>query len=338
MVLRKVISSVTVLFSIALLLITGTGPVFAAKAGSGGDGLRISPVRSDLTIKPGASDTVDVYVTNLTDASADLKAVIDDFTAGNDESGTPNILLNGEKAPTHSLKGYVAPLGNFTLASKATKDLKVTITIPSGTPGGGYFGVVRVLPASTNSNKNVNLSASVGSLLLVTVPGKYKEQMTIASLDVRRMNTDTKTLENPSVLFTSNKNLYGVVRFQNSGDIQEEPFGKILLKKGSKTIGTYEINNVTPKGNVLPDSIRRFPVQLKGLGSIGKYTIQGNFGYGTNGQLLSASTSFYIIPVYLLVILAILLLLIILAIFMVPRMIRKYNRGVVNRAARNARR
>jgi hypothetical protein len=338
MLLRRFISSVTVFLSMAILVIAGTGPVAAASS-PGGNGLRISPVRSDLTINAGSSQTIDVYITNLTSSSADLQGVVNDFTAGTDESGTPYILLNGQKAPSHSLKGFVSGVDStFTLAPKETKDLKVTINIPTGTSAGGYFGTVRFLPAATNTNKNLNLTASVGSLLIVTVPGNYREQMSIESFDVRRLNTSTKTFDSPSVIFTSNKDLNGVVRFNNSGDVQEQPFGKILLKKGSTILGTYEINNTTPRGNVLPGSIRHFWVPLTGLGSFGKYTLEGNFGYGSKGQLLSATTTFYIIPVGIIILAVIILLLILFAIFVLPKLIRKYNRGVIKRASSRARR
>jgi len=329
MLRRKVCASASLLFAAAVLLFAGASPVLAAS--SGGNGLRISPVRSDLTIAPGTSKTIDVYVTNLTSASADLQGVVDDFTAGNNESGTPYILLNGEKAPSHSLKGYVSPIGGFTLASKATKDVKVTISIPKGVSGGGYFGAVRFLPAATNTNKNVNLTASVGSLVLVTVPGPVTEQLSIASFDVRRMNNQTNELESPSVFFTSNKNLNGVVRFDNTGNLQEQPFGKILLKKGSKVIGTYEVNNTTPRGNVLPSSIRRFAVPLKGLGGFGKYTIEGNFGYGNKGQLLTAKTSFYIVPLAAIIIAVVIILAIVLGIYL----LRAYVRGAIKKATRS---
>ncbi|HEY1835592.1 MAG TPA: hypothetical protein VGG13_02100 [Candidatus Saccharimonadales bacterium] len=332
MLRRKLFASASLLLA-AVVLVLGASPVFATAAKTGGgDGLRISPVRSDLTINAGASQTVDVYVTNLTSAPADLRGVVDDFTAGNDETGTPYILLNGEKAPTHSLKGFVSSIGSFTLGSQATKDVKVTITIPRGAKAGGYFGAVRILPASANGTKNVNLTASVGSLILVTVPGPVTQQMGIASFDVRRMNTKTNELNGSSFIFTSKKNLDGVARFDNTGDLQEEPFGKIILKKGSKVLGSYEINNTTPRGNVLPDSIRRFWVPLQGLGSFGKYTLEGNFGYGNKGQLLTAKTTFYIIPLAVIVLVIVIIALILFFVFVLPRLVRAYNRRVIKKA------
>lgn len=323
---RKVYALASILVAVSALLFSSAAPAMAATASSsstgGGNGLRISPVRTDLTINPGTTQTIDVYVTNLTSAPANLQGVVDDFTAGTDESGTPAILLNGSKAPSHSLKEYVSPIGNFTLAANATKDVKVTISIPKGVAGGGYFGAVRFMPASMNSSKNVNLAASVASLVIVTVPGPVTQQLSISSFDVRRMNTQTNALDGPSVFFTSNKNLNAVVRFDNTGNLQEEPFGKILLKKGDKVIGTYEINNTQPLGNVLPDSIRRFSTPLTGLSSFGKYTLEGNFGYGTTGQLLSAQTTFYILPVSAIVFAVVVLLVIILGIVFLRTYIR----------------
>lgn len=338
MLRRKVYASANLLVAVTALLFASAVPVMAAtsssSSASGGNGLRISPVRTDLTIRPGTSQTIDVYVTNLTSQSANLSGVVDDFTAGTDESGTPAILLNGEKAPSHSLKGYVSPIGNFTLAANATKDIKVTISIPTGVAGGGYFGAVRFMPASTDSTKNVNLAASVASLVIVTVPGPVTQQLSISSFDVRQMNIQKNTLENSSVFFTSNKNLNAVVRFDNTGNLQEEPFGKILLKKGNTTIGTYTINNAQPLGNVLPDSIRRFSVPLTGLSSFGKYTLEGNFGYGTTGQLLSAQTTFYIVPVAAVVIAVVVLLVIILGIVFLRTYIRNAVRKGISRSSK----
>lgn len=329
MLRRKIYATASLLFTMATLLFASATPALAATTNSatGGNGLKISPVRTDMTITPGSSQTIDVYVTNLTSSSANLQGVVDDFTAGSDESGTPYILLNGEKAPSHSLKGYVSPIGTFTLPAGQTKDIKVTVNIPKGVAGGGYFGAVRFLPASTNGSKNVNLAASVGSLLLVTVPGPVTEQLSIASFDVRPTNPKNGALGSPSVFFTSNKNLNSVVRFQNSGNLQEQPFGKIILKKGSSIIATYEINNTTPRGNVLPDSIRHFITPLTGLGGFGKYTLEGNFGYGSKGQLLSASTTFYIVPVAAIVIAVVILLVIIGGIFA----IRAYVKGAIKK-------
>ncbi len=326
---RRFLAACSVL---ALVALPQAASAASTTSNVGGNALQVSPVRTSVTIQPGTSQTVDVYIQNLTAAPATLSAVIDDFTAGNNENGEPNILLDGQEAPTHSLKQFVAPVGDLTLAAHAQKDVKVTITIPKATAGGGYYGVVRFEPAANSSDKNVNLSASVGSLVLVKVPGAVTEKMSLASLDVRKFDTHNQTDGSPSTLFTSNKNLDAVVRFQNQGNVQLAPFGKLVLKRGGKQIALYEVNNASEPGNVLPGSIRRFAIRLNGIGSIGKYTLEGNFGYGTKGQLLTASKTFYIIPVAAIVVAVVAVIALIALVFGFPKLLHAYNRRVIRRA------
>jgi hypothetical protein len=316
------------LISTGMILLSGATPAFAATAQSGsGNGYKISPVRTDLTINPGNSQTTDIYIQNVSSAVENLQVLVNDFQADTSETGTPAILLNGQQAPQHSLKQYVAPVPNITVQPGAQKDVKITITIPANATPGGYFGAVRFAPANVNAEKNVTLAASVASLILVKVPGNINEQMSIASFDAR-VNDKNHTV------FTSNKGITATVRFKNSGDLQEEPFGKVILKKGGKQLASYDINNTDPRGNVLPDSIRKFSVPLTKLSSFGKYTLEGNFGYGSNGQLLSAKTTFYVIPVWAILAAIIVVLLIVLAAFGLPRMIRNHDRRVLRKAGR----
>ncbi len=304
----------------------------ASAASTGGNGLRISPVRTDVTIKPGESQTVNINVTNVTSATANLQTVVNDFTGNPDESGNPAIILNpNEYASSHSLKRFITPPSNFTLAPGQARTVPIVINVPANVAGGGYFGAVRFAPASNTNgpNQTVSLAGSVGSLILAKVPGNVKEQLTIASFD-------TRVKDRASSFFTSKKGITATLRLQNQGNLQEAPFGKILLKNRSgKVLGTYELNKTNPPGNVLPDSIRKFPVELGNkVGGFGQYKLEGNFGYGSGGQLLSASTTFYVIPISVIIIFIIVVLLLVFLIFGLPRLVRAYNRRVLSRAGR----
>lgn len=332
--LRQKLAGVAV---VIVSLVVSVLPVQAATSTTG-NGMKISPVRTDLTISPGRSQVVKLYVQNITNGPTTYKAIINDFTAGTDETGTPKILLDANQyAPTHSLKRYIAPIGDVTVGPNQQKEVDITINIPKDAAGGGYFGVVRFAPASAASGGTVSLAASVGSLILVKVPGNITEKVTIASFDTRAISTDSngQPHERSGVVFTSSKNLNAVVRFDNKGNVQEEPFGKIQLQNRSgKVLATYEINEAQPPSNVLPNSIRKFAVPLTKVGSFGKYTLVGNFGYGSQGQLLTAKTSFYVIPLWLILGVIVLIALIILGIIYVPRLIRAHDRQVVRRANR----
>jgi len=316
------------------MIATACSPVVAASNSSAsgpGNGLKVSPVRSELTVNPGQTVTLDVYVQNVTSQAATFQALINDFVASGDESGSPALILNSNKsAPSHGLKQFIQPVSNFSLKPGQQKDVKVVISIPKNAAGGGYFGAVRFAPASTAalSTSGASLSASVASLILVRVPGNIVDQMSIASFDARSGN-------NAHGIFTSNKNISAVVRFQNEGNVQEQPFGTIVVKDmhGHK-IASYAVNNVKPAGNVLPNSIRKFSVPLDKISSFGRYTLEGNFGYTSTGKLLTATATFYVIPIPLIVAAIILVVIILVAIFEIPRLIRRYNKRILRRAGR----
>ena len=257
-----------------------------------------------------------------------MHPAINDFVASGDETGRPNVILNeDEYAPSHSLKRLVTPLKDFTIAAGETREVKVTITVPKNAAGGGYFGTVRFAPSNAEGDKNVNLAASVGTLVLLKVNGDIKEDLAVESFDVRKKG-------GPGSFFTTNKGLNAVIRFKNSGNVQVEPFGKVTLKRFGKVVNSYEINNEETKSSVLPDSIRRFDMPLTKVSAFGKYTLEGNFGYGETGQLLTAQTTFYVIPLFFIILGVVLVVGVIVLGIVIPRSIRAYNRRIIRRASR----
>jgi hypothetical protein len=304
-------------------------------ASVGGDALKISPVRWDLTVDPGTTKVIDLFVQNLTDVPATLHPAINDFTASTDESGAPKVILDEDKfAPSHSFKKFAQPLKDFTVAPHEMKTIKATIVIPKDAAGGGYYGAIRFSPSSAAGGKNVNLSGSVGSLILLRVNGDIKEQLNVASFDVSQKPKNKDDKAKVGAFFNSNKNLTSVVRFNNAGNVQVAPFGTVVLKKAGKTISQARINEVDPRGLVLPDSTRRFEVNLDKVGAFGKYTIEGSFGYGSTGQLLTAKKTFYVVPVSVFVLIGLAIAVLAFLIFVLPRMIRNYNKRVIRRASR----
>ena len=327
------ISLIAILMAVATIITPlNASAAPAQNPSNGGNGLRISPVRSTITIEPGKTQTVNIYVTNVTTVPAVIKGVVNDFTAKKDETGSPAVILDpNQYSSSHSLKRFTTPLGKYSLNPGQTITVPVEIKVPANAAGGGYFGVVRFAPASSSGaeNSNVSLAGSVGSLILAKVPGDYKELMTLKSFDVRQK-------DDPSSIFTTNKNLTSTIRFENKGNVHEQPFGKIILRdRSGKIIYQTEVNNTIPPSNVLPDSIRKFNVPLKNVGSFGKYKVEGNFGYGSSGQLLSATTTFYVIPKAVIIGVIFLIFLILFLIFGMPKLIRAYNRRVLRNARRH---
>lgn len=250
--------------------------------------LKLSPLRSDVTLNPGDSGTVKTYVTNTTKDTIALKVIENDFVSG-DEKGTPSIIVDENSyAPSHSLKRFMTPLPNITVAGNSTQEVDVHVVVPKTAQAGGYYGAIRFAPAASGSQQ-IALSSSVASLVLLTVTGPTVEQMTLTNFDVQQNGGTATNFRTPD-------NLGLLIRFQNKGNLQEGPFGQINVQKGKKVIYKYDFNIDTPRDQILPDSARRWQVPLKNLGKFGKYTISGTFGYGTKGQTINIEKTVWIVP------------------------------------------
>jgi len=273
--------------------------------------LKVSPVRSDVQIMPGETKTVQTTVTNLTSSAITVAPIENDFTSG-DENGTPALILDADKyAPTHSLKRFMAPLENVTIPAGKAVNINVIITVPENAQPGGYFGAIRFAPATPDGGAQVNLSASVASLILLTVPGNAVEELNLTDFTIQQNGKS-------DAFFRTSDNIQATFRFENKGSIQLGPFGKISVKKGSKVVYEKDFNNKDPRDVILPDSARRWNVPLENIDGFGKYTVLATLTYGTKNQTVEVVRSFWVIPVSYMIGAAIaLLLLIALIVFII---------------------
>jgi hypothetical protein len=313
-----------------LSVLVGGGQVFAAPTPGTNEQntLKLSPVRSDISIAPGKSSVVSVKVANLTKSPMTIQSIQNDFVAG-DERGTPALILDADEfAPTHSLKRFMAPIKNVTIAPNTTQEIKLTINVPADAKAGGYYGAVRFAPVTGSGSQNVNLNASAASLVLLTVPGDTVEQLNLTKFDIRQgAEVDS--------IFQSANDLQLTFRFENKGNVQQGPFGQITIKQGDTVIDTYDFNTTDPRDQVLPDSARIWDVPLKNIGSFGNYTVTALFTYGKDNKTLEVTKSFWVIPISVILITVgglILLILIIVAVWIFlrdykKRILKKHGKG-----------
>jgi hypothetical protein len=287
------------LMAASVLLVAGqsVGGAFAATKApaatsdpskNNADSLKVSPLRTDVALDPGGVGTVKTYVTNLTAATVVLKPIENDFVAG-DEKGTPSLILDENSyAPSHSLKRFMVPLQNVTVAAGATAEVDVHVSVPKTAQAGGYYGALRFAPAGSGSQP-IALNSSIASLILLTVSGPTTEQLTLTNFEIQQNGGTATNFRTPNDLAL-------LIRFQNKGNVQEAPFGQINIQKGKKVVYSSNFNQETPKNEILPDSARRWTVPLKHLGKFGKYTISGTFGYGSKGATVNVEKSVWIVP------------------------------------------
>lgn len=269
---------------VALTLITAT-----ADAASAPNTLKVSPVRSDITVKQGDSRTIKVTVTNTGSEEVLIHPVQNDFIAG-DEHGTPALILDeGEYAPTHSLKRFMKPLTDFTIPANGSKTVDVVVAVPTDAQAGGYFGAIRFAPTNPDGGGQVNLSTSVASLILLTVPGDAVEKLELTHFEIQQ-NGKTGTF------FSTPDNIQASARFRNDGNVQLGPFGKVSVTKGDEVVYEADFNDKNPRDMALPDSARRWDIPVEKLEDFGHYTVNATFTYGTKNQTIEVEQSFWIVP------------------------------------------
>jgi hypothetical protein len=280
-------------FAVVAVLFVGSHSVAAAENNMANT-LKVSPVRSDIEIQPGTSKTVQTTITNLTKASITVRPIENDFVSG-DERGTPALILDADKfAPTHSLKRFMTPLTDVTVPAGKTQIVKVVITVPKDAQAGGYFGAVRFAPATPDGGGQVNLSGSVASLILLTVPGEVTEKLNLTDFDIQQGGKSGSFFQSPNDLQAS-------VRLENKGGVQAGPFGKVSVKQGDKVIYEADFNNKDPRDMILPDSARRWDIPLKKIESFGNYTVSATFTYGKKNQTIEVTKSFWVIPQFVII-------------------------------------
>lgn len=260
-----------------------------ARATNAPNTLKVSPVRTDITVKQGDSRKVKVTVTNLTAEDVFISPVQNDFIAG-DERGTPALILDKDKfAPTHSLKRYMKPLADFTVPAKQAKTIEVEIAVPANAQAGGYFGAIRFAPSSPDGGGQVNLSTSVASLILLTVPGDMVEKLELTDFAIQQKGKTGTFFNTPDDIQIS-------ARFRNDGNVQLGPFGKLSVTKGDEVVYEVDFNNNTPREMTLPDSARRWDVPVEKLESFGNYKVNATFTYGASNKTIEVEQSFWIVP------------------------------------------
>jgi hypothetical protein len=302
---------------VATALTSSVAGAASAPSISGINGLKVSPLRTNLTMSPGQNQVVPIYITDESNKPVTLQAIVNDFMA-QDEIGTPSLIFNGQNA-SHGLKQFIGPINNVTIDAQQQVTVPVDVSIPKNTLGGGYFTAVRFAAAGNSlSSENVTLSASIASLILVQVNGPgLNQQLNIASFSVARGNGNGH-------FFVGSSGLNVVVRFNNGGNVQEVPSGKVVVQSlNHHVVMSEEINNPSYPSNVLPGSIRKFSVPLSGLGNIGEYKVSGYFGYGSSSQLLNTSTTIYVVSTWVMIIAIVILVAIIAGIIWLVRLFKK---------------
>ncbi len=310
------------IFKVSLVAVATIGLVTAvsvvkAQQGSG-DGFKISPVKEELVLNKGEVKKLKIYVTNTTNNEVSAKA--EAYNGGaTGEDGNFGIDLDNKNQYSNNFKSLVAPIPAFKLAPSGQpgdkKDLDVVLTIPNNANPGAYIGAIRILPEKNQSDgQQVNITGSVATIYLINVAGSVKEDANLVSFSAANYVSPTNV--KTGKLLISPKKVALVTKIKDTGNTYIKPYGKVRVYKGSKLINEYEFNdkNVNPV-SILPGQTRKFVDELKidDLGT-GKYSAVAELSYGNGGNIITAKTSFVIMPTWMIVTIAVALVAIVFGI------------------------
>jgi len=299
--------------ALALFLVAGTGKL--ALAQFEGEGLTISPPISEFTIEAGQTVSKTIKLTNPTKNLVEVYPTTMDFKSKG-EGGEPAFIQEEDQNTKFSLSKWISfTQSKVALTPEQVVEFTYKISVPQDAEPGGHYGAVFFVsqpPKAEPDKTQVSVSSMIGSLLLVKVPGDIKEQA-----KVKEFGTDRR-------LYLFNKVKF-LTRVENTGNIHIKPKGEISIKGLFGEKSTITVNE--QKGNVLPESIRKFENEWnKSAILIGPYTAKLGLTYGEEGKQLADEITFWIIPWWFIVAIAVLVLLII---FLLWRRRRKRNRPVL---------
>lgn len=315
--------------SICGILLAANAPAMAVQTpdNNAGQALEIAPPVVTLTAKPGETIKTELSLRNISSSKLRVTGQVNDFVAAG-EDGTPKILLEDTDDNPYSMKSWVGPLPTLLTTPREIKKLPVTIRVPADASPGGYYSVIRFTATPPElEGTGVSLSASLGSLVLLTVSGQVKHDLSLEELSVSKADKSGTLFESTPLDF--------IVRLKNKGTIHEQPAGQIeITDMFNKRVAVLSINQ--PPRNILPGSVRKFshPLDSSVIGNkklFGKYTANLTVTYGSNKQTVTSQTTFWVIPYR---IIGIAIVAIIIAFIALRFMIGRYNRHIINQATK----
>jgi hypothetical protein len=312
--------------SIALAAVLGSGLMHAANA------LTLSPPTAELSAKPGETAAVVARLYNEGAEALVIQPTVLSFNS-KDETGQPNFY---DDKTGLDLQHWISVPDSLMLAPGETRSVVVTVAVPKDAdPGGHYAAIFWGTSPPKVEGSGAGVEGQIAMLFLVNVEGKIKE--------------DAEVIEfHPLSSFLTHLPVDLMVRFQNNGSVHEHPAGDIIIRNMFGRQSAVLPFNIQPSiGNVLPKSIRRFDLSwvkraMDGSASewsqewqnfaLGYYTAELNITYGAGNTLVTARTSFWVIPwmvslVGLATLIIIVLILRVLVINYNKSVIRKYTQS-----------
>jgi hypothetical protein len=231
----------------------------------------------------------------LTDQAMDISVVARNFTALGEE-GQVNLT---EEDSTFSLAKWITiSPASSRIGARESGSFEYTIAVPANAEPGGRFGsiVFKTAAKPVEGQTGVSIGQEIGSLVFLKIAGSVSEKIAISSFKPLHAINEYK----PVALD---------LRIKNNGNVHIRPTGTVTITNmWGKKVATVPIDS----RNILPDAVRKIEAEWKEHGRFifGRYTATASVVYGSDNQIITASTTFWGLPyTIMLVVLGVLILL-----------------------------
>lgn len=238
-----------------------------------------------LRAAPGETIQTSIRVRNATDSTLTLRSFAQDFIVRKD--GRTPIPVQDTVTNRWSLANWMVITPNqHTLAPRETTEMAVVIEVPEDAlPGGRYAMVIHepINPGDITEEvegAGTGVTQRIGTLFYVTVEGPINEEAYIRDFQFNRFQE------------------FGPVpysfKIRNQSDIHIRPRMSIDI---FNMLGQKSDSIEVESANVFPLNSRDFAGKWDKIWGLGLYTAKLTASYGETGQVIVDSTSFWIIPV-----------------------------------------
>jgi len=243
-----------------------------------------------LRLTPGEKTQTDVRVRNSTDKAITIDSSVIDFIVG--EDGVTPIPLEGSENIDNrwSLSSWVALVpGQQVVQPNETAGLAVVIDTPIDALPGGHYAMITHQPVSGALELDGNGAGSgvnqrVGTLLYAIVEGPIQE-----SAFVRNFTFPSWSEFGPVP--------YNFV-VENGSDVHIRPQIAIEIHN----LFGQKVETITQETkNIFPLDRRSFEGQWNRIWGFGPYTAKLVMSYGAQGAVVIAKTSFWLLPIKLMI-------------------------------------
>lgn len=270
------------------------GPVFAQVANieeitRAELGLTAIPPRlgddGSLEVQPGELVQTQVRVRNTTSQVQTIQTLVEDFIIG--EDGKTPVPVTTSTNSRWSLASWIEiPNAQTILPPGVSQAVPVLIRVPEDALPGGRYAMIMHQPFSNDqislnavTGGQASINQRVGTLVYVRVAGPIKEEAHLRNISIPGFS------EFGPIMIS--------FEIENLSDIHIRPITQIRI---TDMFGKEMDELKVESQNIFPYSLREFSTQWDQVWGFGRYTAHFMTVYGSQGETIMASYSFWLFP------------------------------------------